>query len=182
MYPRGAGPHSVFLVKCKSELKVGHQLFFFMHLLQEDHTISLESGFEALQDICTSPFLDRSEYLFLFSFLFLCTWESLSSSCKKKHWTVSKEQHDNMHSLAASHCWPSNGPRPLRIMRDRGTRRLLSAVHFWCKPRPLLKPTSDFEHKSRFRSTPSSIIRFLIPSVRRVLWWHVDLHIFVRRE
>merc|ERR1712182_45375 len=33
-----------------------------MHLLQEDYTISVESGFDALQDIYTSPFLDRSEY------------------------------------------------------------------------------------------------------------------------
>ena len=39
-----------------------------MHFLQEDHTIFLESGFETLQDINTSLFFDRNEYLFFFSF------------------------------------------------------------------------------------------------------------------
>ena len=55
-----------------------------MHLLQEDHTISLESGFEALHDIYTSPFFDRNDYLFFFSFIFNAPETAHPGLAKKK--------------------------------------------------------------------------------------------------
>ena len=99
MFPGGAGPHSVFL-KCKSELKVGYQLCMFMHLLREDHTISLETGFEALEDINTSPFVFTG--MRIFSFFYPFSMRLIPFIFAFKKFNVSQEHYYIIHSFAAS--------------------------------------------------------------------------------